>query len=157
MKSDSRRLELKPYSAHTITWVTSGGGRGDVEDGPGGDALPLGAEHAELRHAVQIGDDGGVRQGRELLVRPRVLLAVGGGPEDPEVPALRPELGHRPVVGDRPALLHSLPRRKLGPCCFSALALHRLTHDSILTDPEQCTGPGTPPNRTSDTKHALTY
>ncbi len=25
-KSDSRRLELNPYSAHTITWVTAGAG-----------------------------------------------------------------------------------------------------------------------------------
>lgn len=25
-KSDSLRLELKPYSAHTITWVTAGAG-----------------------------------------------------------------------------------------------------------------------------------
>src|SRR5690606_2796612 len=75
-----------------------GGGRGEVQDGPGGDAAPLGTDHAELGDAVQVGDDGGVRQGRELVVVPAVLGAVGGRAEHPEFPAFGPELGDGPVV-----------------------------------------------------------
>ncbi|CAM5532892.1 hypothetical protein SALBM311S_01889 [Streptomyces alboniger] len=120
-----------------------GRGRGDVQDGPGGDAA-VGAEHAELRDAVQVSDDAGVGKSGELLVVPAVLLAVSGGAEHAELPALRPELGNRAVVRDRPATLHPLSRRKIGMCdssriALSPLAFHRLTHDSILTDPGQCT------------------
>ncbi|GHH02036.1 hypothetical protein GCM10018780_30780 [Streptomyces lanatus] len=88
---------------------------------------------------MQIGDDAGVRQGREFLMGPAVFLTVGGGPEHPEFPAFGTELRNRAVVRDRPAALHTLSRWKLGVCCCSTFTLHRLTHGSILTDPKQCT------------------
>jgi hypothetical protein len=77
-------------------------GRDQVQDGRGGDPVPLVVRRGRTGGAVEVGDHRGAGERGEVVERPRVLVAGGGGAEDAQVPAFGAETGDGTVVRDGP-------------------------------------------------------